>query len=113
MWFIWELNFNPESFFTHFTCSRTASADPRDPTDSLSTEDSMLLYYLTCLLYCSVVAFFVVVRLPELASLVRFSPAGAFLSILALVGQVSLFISPSKSLMFMVRRLALITLVST
>lgn len=73
----------------------------------------MLLYYFACTVYCAVLAIFSVARLPEIASLVRFSPAGAFLAILALVGQISLYISPSKSLMFMVRRLALITLVRT
>ena len=80
-------------------------------TDSVGDFSDMLFYLLCCVLYCAVAIFFLAIRLPELASLVVYSITGAFLVILAVTSLVSLFISPSKTFAFMVRRFALITLV--
>jgi hypothetical protein len=69
-------------------------------------------YLLFSVIYCAGAGFFLTIRLSEVSSLVCYNSVGLFMVSLAVAGLFSLFVYPSKSFRFCVRRFALISLVS-
>jgi multidrug transporter EmrE-like cation transporter len=77
----------------------------------MSSENAKVLYMVLSALSCGTAVTFLLLRLPELASLVTYSAMGGFLVTLGCLAMLSLFLSPSQTIGYMLRRFALITLV--
>jgi len=77
----------------------------------ISPENAKVLYMASSTAYCAVAVIFLLLRSCELVSLVTYSAAGGFLVTLLCLALLSLFLSPSQTIAYMLRRFALITLV--
>ena len=62
-------------------------------------------------LYCATALIFIGIRLPDILSLAIYSTPGFFLLVISCFAMLTLFISPSKTFGYMLRRLVLIALV--
>lgn len=80
-------------------------------TDSTNGAPSKIAYYFLCVAYCALIMWVFVIRAAELMSLVAYSTTGCFLVVLTFFGMISLFVSPTTSFGYMLRRFALIALV--
>jgi hypothetical protein len=62
--------------------------------------------------FCSISLFFILLRTSDICSLLIYSTPACFLFFIACIAMATLFVSPSKTFGYMLRRLVLIGLVS-